>query len=488
MTLDEIKQLVSAGESETLEFKATTGQRGAAARTVCAMLNTRGGYVLFGVKPDGTIAGQEIGEQTLDDVSDEIRNIDPLFAPTIDRVRFARSKEVISLHIDAERGKEKPYRYKAKAYCRVGSTNREMSTGEYKHMLLEQSHSETRWENQPANGWSVDDLDEEEINRTIEEAIRRGRLGDPGSRNSTALLRGLGLARKDGTLFRAAAVLFGKPDRLEAEMPQCFLRVARFRGVNREQFLDNRQFHGNAFSLLQNAERFLRDTLPIAGRFEAKRFDRIDEPLYPPLATREALANALCHRDYAAGMGAIGLAAYDDRLEITSPGRLPFGLTPEMLVKSQMLLKSPETKPRNLLIARTFYRRGIVENWGLGIGKIMQLTKDAGLPLPEIENAAEHVTVCFRHGRSIMTWADADRAVEQQRVLLSQRQQMILSKLNQAGHPLSLREVNALIPQIGKSRLQRDLATLRKLNLVELMGYGRGASWVPRDVLKQKKQ
>lgn len=273
-------------------------------------------------------------------------------------------------------------------------------------------------------------------------------------------------------------MLFGKSEQLESEMPQCFLRVARFRGVDRDQFLDNRQFHGNAFFLLQNAERFLRDTLPIAGRFEAQRFDRIDEPLYPPLATREALANALCHRDYAAGMGAIGLAAYDDRLEITSPGKLPFGLTPEIL------LEVPESKPRNLLIARTFYRRGIVDNWGRGIEKIVRLAEEAGLLPPKIENVGEHVTVCFRHGQSIMTWTSADRAMERQRVLLSQRQQMILSKLNQAVRPLSLREVNALIPQIGKSRLQRDLATLRKLNLVELMGYGRGACWISRDALK----
>ena len=76
--------------------------------------------------------------------------------------------------------------------------------------------------------------------------------------------------------------------------------------------MDNRQFNGNAFTLLANAERFLRDTLPIAGRFEQDRFERIDEPLYPPLATREALANALCHRDYSIGGGSVGIAVYDD--------------------------------------------------------------------------------------------------------------------------------------------------------------------------------
>jgi ATP-dependent DNA helicase RecG len=105
-------------------------------------------------------------------------------------------------------------------------------------------------------------------------------------------------------------------------MPQCLLRVARFRGTNRSDFLDNRQFNGNAFALLANAERFLRETLPIASRFESGRMARIDEPLYPSLATCEALANALCHRDYAMGGGSIGLAVYDDRLEVTSTGPL----------------------------------------------------------------------------------------------------------------------------------------------------------------------
>ena len=82
---------------------------------------------------------------------------------------------------------------------------------------------------------------------------------------------------------------------------------------------------------------------------------RIDEPLYPPLATREALAKALCNRDYAMGGGSIGLAVYDDRLEVTSPGPLHFGLTPDDLFSPH------ESRPWNPLIARTLYRRVIID-------------------------------------------------------------------------------------------------------------------------------
>ena len=134
---------------------------------------------------------------------------------------------------------------------------------------------------------------------------------------------------RDGVPLRAAAVLFGSARQLESEMPQCLLRVARSRGADRSEFLDNRQSFGNAFALLASSERFLTATIPIASRFEPGRVQRIDEPPYPPLAVREAVANALCHRDYAMGGGSVRLAVYDDRLEVTSTGPLHFDLTPD---------------------------------------------------------------------------------------------------------------------------------------------------------------
>ena len=83
MNLNELKQLVKQGESDRLEFKKTTGQRTAAAKTVCAMLNSMGGFVIFGVTDKGEIAGQQVSAKTLEDISNEIRNIEPPAFPDI---------------------------------------------------------------------------------------------------------------------------------------------------------------------------------------------------------------------------------------------------------------------------------------------------------------------------------------------------------------------------------------------------------------------
>ena len=319
LTDGRVAALAAAGESEVMEYESTTGTRREAARTVAAMLNDRGGHILFGVTPDGRVTGQQVSERTLEELAAELRRMDPPAFPALDRVPVGEGREVIVVNVG--HGPAKPYQYRGIAYRRPNNTTVAMPADEYNRVLFERLHSERRWENQLAEGWSVGNLDAAEIRRTVEEAVRRRRLEDPGSRGPAELLRGLGLFR-DESLSRAAVVLSGEPRRLEFELPQCLLRVARFRGIDRTEFTDNCQFQGNTFQLLRVAEQFLRETLPIASRVEPDRLKRIDVPLYPVLALREALANAFCHRNYSPGGGSVGVAVNDDRLEITSSGRL----------------------------------------------------------------------------------------------------------------------------------------------------------------------
>jgi len=117
--------------------------------------------------------------------------------------------------------------------------------------------------------------------------------------------------------------------------------------------------------LLSEAIQFLTRHLPVAGRIEPGLFERVDEPLFPPIALREALVNAFCHRDYAQAGGAVSVAIYDDRFEIWSSGELPLGMKVEGLKREHL------SRPRNPLIAEVLYRRGLVERWGRGTQKML---------------------------------------------------------------------------------------------------------------------
>ncbi len=461
ITLSQLQQWAAAGESETQEFKATTGELTSGMRSLCAMLNHRGGRVIFGVRDDGHVVGQTVSDATLRDVAQAVGRIDPPVQPEIQTVAVAEGRQVIVLTVS--RGHNRPHAYDGRAYKRVGNTTSELGRDEYNRLLLEGVHADRRWEVQEAEGWDVGDLDAGEIVKTIDEAVRRGRMEDPGTRDPTELLRGLGLM-PEGRLLRAAPVLFGRSEPIEQRLPQGLLRVAKFRGTDRTEFLDNRQFHGHLFALLSHAERFLRDNLPVAGRIQPNLFERTDDPLYPPIALREALANAFCHRDYTIGGGSVSVAIYDDRLEVTSSGSLHFGLTPEALYEAH------DSQPWNPMIARVLYRRGLIESWGRGTQKIVETTTGAGLPPPEIEVAGGCVTVRFL----------PTGYVPPQRVArdVTERQQQVLSILAQAQRGMAL---SRIVEMAGLQRrqwtVQEDLAVLKTLGLVEVRGHGRGARW-----------
>lgn len=464
MTPDDLRLMAADGESERLELKSTTGERREAAKTACAMLNHQGGLIIIGATPDGQIAGQQVGRNTLEDLSQEFQEIDPPAFPSIERIPVAINREVLLIRVS--RGDMTPYRYRNEAFRRVGNTNRKMSRDDEHRMFLERVHTQLRWENYPAEDWTPDDLDAAEIRRTVNAAIQFGRLSEPLPETTEEMLRGMGLL-KDGELLRAAVVLFGREPAIAAssQWMQCLLRVARFQGVsNTGNFTDNRQFRGNAFTLLAHAERFLSDHLPIAGRTTPDSFVRIDEPLYPREALREALANALCHREYSHGGGSVGVGIFDDRLEITSTGALHFGITPEKLFQDH------DSRPWNPLIANGFYLRHIIERWGRGTNKMAELTIAAGLPQPEIEEIAGAVTVRFRPSRYI-----PPRRAE---LSLTERQREILLILDRAPNGLARGEILAFLGnQYTQRQVRFDLDLLRELNLAVSLGRGRSARW-----------
>lgn len=232
----DLHDLISAGESPTVEFKKSTAEKERACRTLCAFANAHGGQLLFGVTPAGKIVGQHLTDRTLEELAQEFQGFEPPLFPEIQRLPVADGREMLVVRVG--RASLLPVSFRGVPYERVLNTTRAMPRANYHRLLLESLHATERWENQPARGWTVNMLDEREIAVTIEESIRRGRSEDPGSRNPIDILRGLSLLVDGGQLSRAAVALFANGDTPQPDFPQLKLRLARFKGTTRNEFLD----------------------------------------------------------------------------------------------------------------------------------------------------------------------------------------------------------------------------------------------------------
>jgi len=234
----ELNQLVAQGESDRLEFKKTTGELKAGMQTLCAMLNGSGGMVVSGR------------------VAREIKKLEPAATIAQTMVPVTGSLRVLVLETAAVTGG--PFVFDGRAYKRIGPTTSRMSQAEYQERLLARTQAIRRWENRVAEGYSPADLDSDEIDRMVRAALHWGRLASVPSDPMDVLDR-LHL-RVEGHLLRAAVVLFGR--KLMPDYPQCALRLARFKGTNKTEFLDQRQLRGHAFQILDEAVNFIMRQFP----------------------------------------------------------------------------------------------------------------------------------------------------------------------------------------------------------------------------------
>ena len=221
-----LSKLIAQGESETLELKRSTAELKRAGETLCAFLNGEGGKVLIGVGPDGRLVDQEVADMTLRDIAAILGRFEPPARVELGRVDIGNGRQVIVLEAAPSR-KFAPFVFESKPYKRVGSTTTVMTQEEYARLLLDRNHSRHRWENQPAVGIRLEDLDREEILRTRATAIEQRRLSAGTSMDIGDILDRLGL-RIDGQVTQAAQMLYGT--RFLPNYPQAQLKLGRFRG------------------------------------------------------------------------------------------------------------------------------------------------------------------------------------------------------------------------------------------------------------------
>jgi ATP-dependent DNA helicase RecG len=440
MKLVDLRKLIINGESEILEFKKSTAQLQAAMQTACAFLNGRqGGHVLIGVSDNGSILGQKISDKTKKEISVEINKIEPHVKLEVDFIKIKEEHFVIVITVPKKN--KAPYMYDGRSFLRNQSTTMRMPHEQYENLLYTRKSNSIGWENLFSNECDLKDLAGK---ASIKEILTKLKL------------------MIGGRLTNAATILFCKND--QKQFIQSCLRLARFRGIDKKEFIDNKSIEGNAFDLYDRAIEFLQNYLPLSGKIEPESSRRVEQLAIPPIVLREALVNALSHRDYASAGGSVSVAIYDDRVEIINSGRLP----PDIHLRD--LSKIHESHPRNPLICSIFYIAKMIERWGRGTQDMIGFCKDAGNPEPEFIETTGSFGVIFRLRELI--------ANNKQKIAinLTERQIEILAILKKKNCTTS--EMMTFLKRPPSRRmLQIDLTLLEKSGLIQRQGESRTTIW-----------
>jgi ATP-dependent DNA helicase RecG len=456
-----LQQLLAAGESARLEFKSKISDYAEIGKIIASFLNAEGGTLVIGVDDSGQIIGIDSAGEEISNIQGELLNaISPKASWSIN-IRNENEKNVIV--IDVPQGLESPYVFGNRIFVRQGTHSVPATSDAIDRLITRRSQDELRWERLPALGVEIADLDEDEIRRTANEAIK-DRLYSFRSTDTLGILEELSLAT--GEMIRnSAVILFGK--RPERRFPQLRIRAARFEGTSvLSSFRDNRSFEGHAFALIEKSEGFLRDYISIASELPKEGTKRTDRPAYPWKALREALLNAIVHRDYAAFDGGVSISVFDDRIEFWNSGTLPEGMTVDDL-------KGPHpSRPHNPDIANVFYVRGYIERWGIGTSQIVARCLEAGLPEPQWEEAAG--------GGVRLTIRLARPAEGESR--LNHRQIQLLTRLK-VGQRITPDEYFSSVQGEAKERRARkDLTELVEKGYLNREGQGPATTYIRTDI------
>ena len=396
ITFDDIKKLIAKDETRTLELKKTTGELHKGMETACAFLNSDGGWLMFGITPSLKIDGQNVTDNTRQEVGNALRKIEPAIDVEVQYVELPEKPDyyVIAIYFDSNNFKNGPYSFDGRAFYKVESTTVLMPRQMYEERLRLSNPRRFSWENTPNSEITIDDIDAELLYQTLHDGIgsRRIHASAMTIQEPVKIMQKLGVARKDGTILNAANVLFGKePTSIH---PQCKIRLARFEGTDKRVFRDQTVCEGNLFEQYDAVMDFCLKHLNLAGRMDSKF--RQDTLTVPYEAIKEATINMLCHRSWSAENTTPSLAIYDDRIVFQNPGAFPLGMTWQDFVNDQI-----GSLPANPAIADVFYRRGTMEAWGRGLGLIMESCTEQGLPAPEIKVTPPFVNLTIRFRQSL---------------------------------------------------------------------------------------
>jgi len=364
-------EFISQNEGKTLEFKRDLSNPKRILETTIAFANTSGGTIIIGIEDKtknliGVIDILNEEERLSNIIFDSIL---PHIFPEIE-IRNFNDKEFLIVRVFP--GERKPYYLKTKGildgvYIRLGSSNRKADENFIEQLKL---HS---------RNLSYDELCCYEMNyRDIDFIAIKNDFKKNNKTITKESLKNLSILKDEkGKLFGTIGgfLLYSSK---QIEISNAFpVKCIKFKGKNRTSLIiDQTEYSGYFTNILEYTMKFIKNWTKLSSKIEGIK--RIDIPEYPEEILRELVVNMLVHSDYSIKGMNISVAIFDDRIEFTNPGMLPFGLRPEDLFHNV-------SRIRNKVIARIFKELNLVEQWGTGIEKITKWATSNHKTFPKFE-------------------------------------------------------------------------------------------------------
>lgn len=462
---DELERLIAGGEGPQVGFARERVRPDELAETLAAFANGRGGTLVLGVS--GRTRARLEGVTDVAAARDLVLEAalvctPPLILPL---PRTATLGQVTLLVAEVPAGLAQVYAVHGKYLRREGGTNQPLAPDALRRLLLERG--DVGWERQVPAGASLDELDPEKLT-----AYAR-RIGPDAEQAPLALLERRGcVCRRDGATGPASVVptnagllLFAR--HVEARYPQAEISLVHYRGRDMADAFEREDVRDTLVEALRRAERWLTEHMRKGSRMVG--LERQDWTQFPPGAVREALVNAVAHRDYSVRGEGIRLSLFSDRLEVYSPGRLPGHVTVENIVEERF--------SRNESLVQVLADYGLIERLGYGIDRMLRQMAEAGLPPPGFRETAAGFLVTLT-GQSIEELsAEGLDTREWVRMGLNERQiAALLFVIDQ--RRITNRDLQEQFAEVSAETIRRDLADLVERGLLLKIGDKRATYYI----------
>ena len=381
LTPDDIKSIVQAGEGYNAEFKKRVPSKvRELTEEVCAFANSAGGVLLIGVSDDNVIHGAALGNAKRSAIQNSLNDINPHLATAFYSVDVD-GKTVWVIEVNS--GIQKPYALSGAIFVRQGPNTQKLTTVEQMRDFFQQS-DRIYFDEAPC---AMFDL-QKDIDPTWFQEFRT-RSGLSAAVSQAQIISNLKLLLPDGQAKNGAALFFGSEP--ESFIDTSIVRCIAFDGTTKTQIIDDKAFGGPLYRQYEQAMRWLKSKLSVRYEIEGGG-PRKEIWEIPEIAFKEAIINALSHRDYYDKGAKITIELFADRVEISNPGGLTSAISPHEF--------GTKSHSRNPLIFGLFVRIQMVEQVGSGIGRIKDLIKAAGLPEPQFKTEGIFTVILPRAKKS----------------------------------------------------------------------------------------